>query len=204
MYYSLLKGTSFMTVTLNIALILLRLVVGLTLVGHGTQKLFGWFAGPGLARLTQGFEKQGFKPVWLWVSFVILGEVGGGLSVALGFLTPLGAAGIFGAMFMATFKSHWKNGFWLNKGGYEYSLMLLVVSIALGLIGPGSYSLDTLFGINLPQALLFGVLAVAALLVDVTGILISRQSAAAPSRADVQSSRPGQSASERERQEVSK
>lgn len=162
-----------MTVTLSIALLMLRLVVGLTLVGHGTQKLFGWFAGPGLARLMQGFEKQGFKPVWLWVSFVILGEVGGGLSVALGFLTPLGAAGIFGAMFMATFKSHWKNGFWLNKGGYEYSLMLLVVSIALGLIGPGSYSLDSLFGINLPQVLLFGVLAVAALLVDVTGILIS-------------------------------
>jgi len=192
-----------MTVTMSIALLILRLVVGLTLVGHGTQKLFGWFAGPGLARLMQGFERQGFKPVWLWVSFVILGEVGGGLSVALGFLTPLGAAGIFGAMFMATFKSHWKNGFWLNKGGYEYSLMLLVVSIALGLIGPGSYSLDALFGINLPQALLFGVLAVAALLVDVTGILISRQSAAAPSRADVQSFMTKHPASETIKQKVS-
>src|SRR6266851_2318036 len=192
-----------MTVTMSIALLILRLVVGLTLAVHGTQKLSGWFAGPGLARLMQGFERQGFKPVWLWVSFVILGEVGGGLSVALGFLTPLGAAGIFGAMFMATFKSHWKNGFWLNKGGYEYSLMLLVVSIALGLIGPGSYSLDTLFGINLPQALLFGVLAVAALLVDVIGLLISRPAAVAPSREDVQSSLPRQSVSERERQEVS-
>ncbi len=193
-----------MTVTMSIALLILRLGVGLMLVGHGVQKLFGWFGGPGLARLMQGFEKQGFRPVWLWVSFVILGEVGGGLSVALGFLTPLGTAGIFGAMFMATFKNHWKNGFWLNKGGYEYSLMLLVVSIALGLIGPGSYSLDTLFGINLPQGLLLGALAVAALLVDVTGILISRQSAAAPSRSDIQSSRPGQPVSERERQEVSK
>jgi len=129
--------------------------------------------------------------------------VGGGLSVALGFLTPLGAAGIFGAMFMATFKSHWKNGFWLNKGGYEYSLLLLVVSIALGLIGPGSYSLDTLFGINLPQALLFGVLAVAALLVDVIGILISRPATASPSREDIQSSRPKRPVGERERQEVS-
>lgn len=192
-----------MTVTMSTALLILRLVLGLTLVGHGTQKLFGWFAGPGLARLKQGFEKQGFKPVWLWVSFVILGEVGGGLSIALGFLTPLGAAGIFGAMFMATFKSHWKNGFWLSKGGYEYSLVLLVVSIALGLIGPGSYSLDTLFGINLPQALLFGVLAVAALLVDVIGIRISRPPAVALSREDIQSSRPGQPVSERERQKVS-
>jgi putative oxidoreductase len=191
-----------MTVTLSIALLMLRLVVGLTLAGHGVQKLFGWFGGPGLIRLKQGFEKQGFKPVWLWLSFVILGEVGGGLSVALGFLTPLGAAGIFGAMFMATFKSHWKNGFWLNKGGYEYSLMLMTISIALGLIGPGNYALDALFGINLPQALLFGVLAVAALLVDVIGILISRPAAVAPSREDAQSSFPGQSVSERERQKV--
>src|SRR5438132_4603914 len=105
-----------MTVTMSIALLVLRLVVGLTLAVHGTQKLFGWFAGPGLARLMQGFEKQGFKPVWLWVSFVILGEVRGGLSVALEFLTPLGAAGIFVVMFIATFKSHWKNGVSVIKG----------------------------------------------------------------------------------------
>jgi putative oxidoreductase len=187
-----------MTVTMSIALLILRLGVGLTLAGHGVQKLFGWFGGPGLTRLRQGFEKQGFKPAWLWGTLVIVGEVGGGLSVALGFLTPLGAAGILGAMAMATFKSHWKNGFWLNKGGYEYSLMLLIASISIGLIGPGSYSLDTLFGINLPQALLFGLLAVAALLVDVIGILISRPAAVAPSRENAQSSLPRQSASERE------
>jgi putative oxidoreductase len=200
---TLLKGTSFMTITMSIALLILRLGIGLTLAGHGVQKLFGWFGGPGLIRLKQGFEKQGFKPVWLWVTLAIVGEVGGGLSVALGFLTPLGAAGILGAMAIATFKSHWKNGFWLNKGGYEYSLVLLIVSIALGLIGPGSYSLDTLFGIDLPQALLFGVLAVAALLVDAIGILISRPAAVALSREDIQSSLPRQSASEKVRQEVS-
>lgn len=164
-----------MTVTMSIALLILRLGVGLTLAGHGVQKLFGWFDGSGLNRLRQGFEKQGFKPVWPWIVLAIIGEVGGGLSVALGFLTPLGAAGILGAMAMATFKSHWKNGFWLQKGGYEYSLLLLIASIAIGLIGPGSFSLDILFGINLPQALLFGILAVAALLVDAIGILSSRK-----------------------------
>src|SRR5437764_1817234 len=169
-----------MTVTMSIALLVLRLVVGLTLAVHGAQKLFGWFAGSGLTRLMQGFEKQRFKPVWLWVCLVIVGELGGGISFALGFLTPLGAAGIFGAMFMATFKSHWKNGFWAQKGGYEYTLILLVVSITIGLVGPGSYSLDTLFGIVLPEALLFGVLAVAALLVDVIGIFSSRQASPAP------------------------
>ena len=170
-----------MTVTMNIAVLILRLVVGLTLTGHGVQKLFGWFGGPGLTRLRQGFEKQGYKPAWLWISLAILGEVGGGISVALGFLTPLGAAGIFGAMFMAMFKSHWKNGFWLQKGGYEYALVLLVASITIGLIGPGSYALDALFGIVLPEALLFGMLAVAALLVDVIGILVNRPTEASPS-----------------------
>src|SRR5260221_10905872 len=179
-----------MTVTMDIALLVLRLGVGLTLAGHGVQKLFGWFGGPGLISLRQWFEQQGFQPAWPWVALAIVGEVGGGLSVALGFLTPLGAAGILGAMAIATFKSHWKNGFWLNKGGYEYSLVLLIVSIALGLIGPGSYSLDTLFGIHLPQALLFSVLAVAALLVAAIGILISRPAAVALSREDIQSSLP--------------
>lgn len=74
-----------MAITMSVGLLILRLVVGLTLAVHGTQKLFGWFAGPGLAKLKVGFEKQGYKPVWLWISFVILGEVGGGVSVALGF-----------------------------------------------------------------------------------------------------------------------
>jgi putative oxidoreductase len=175
-----LKGASFMTNTMSFALLILRLGVGLTLAGHGLQKLFGWFGGPGLTRFEQGLEKQGFKPAWPWAALAIVGEVGGGLSVALGFLTPLGAAGILGAMAMATFKSHWKNGLWLNKGGYEYSLMLMIVSIALGLIGPGSYSLDTLLGIHYPQPFLFLVLAVAALLVDAIGILISRRTPVAP------------------------
>jgi putative oxidoreductase len=169
-----------MSITPGLGLLLLRLVVGLTLAVHGTQKLFGWFGGSGPARLRQGFQKQGFKPAWLWASLVILGEVGGGSSLAPGFLTPLGAAGTFGSMFMATFKVHWKNGFIVSKGGYEYTLVLMAVSIAIGLMGPGSYSLDALFGMVLPQALLFGVLAVAALLVDVTGLFIIRPAAISP------------------------
>ena len=168
-----------MTATMSAGLLILRLVAGLTLASHGTQKLFGWFGGPGLTRLRQGFEKQGFKPAWLWVGLVVLGEVGGGISVALGFLTPLGAAGIFGAMFMAIFKSHWHNGFWNRDRGIEFPLSLLASSVAIGLTGPGSYSLDTLFGIVLPEALLFVLLAVA-LLVDIVGLFISRPAAVAP------------------------
>ena len=162
-----------MTVTMDIALLIFRVVIGLTLAGHGAQKLFGWFGGPGPLRLRQGFEKQGFKPGWFWVSLAIVGELGGGLSFALGFLTPLGAAGIFGAMVMAA-RTHWKNGFFLQKGGYEYALTLAIASLTIGLTGPGSYAFDALFGIALPEVPVFGVLALAALLVDSIGISISR------------------------------
>ncbi len=100
-----------MAVTMSIALLILRLGIGLIMIGHGVQKLFGWFGGPGLNRVKLGFEKQGFRPVWPWIVLAIVGEVGGGLSVAFGFLTALGAAGIFGSMAMATFKNHWKTDF---------------------------------------------------------------------------------------------
>ena len=161
-----------MTVTMDIALLIFRVVIGLTLAGHGAQKLFGWFGGPGPVRLRQGFEKQGYKPAWFWVSLAIVGELGGGLSFALGFLTPLGAAGIFGAMVMAA-RSHWKNGFFLQKGGYEYALTLAIASLTIGLVGPGSYALDALFGSVLPEVPVFGVLALAALLVDIIGMIIT-------------------------------
>ena len=172
-----------MAISLSLGLLILRLGVGLTIAAHGAQKLFGWFGGAGSIKTAQGFEKQGFKPAWLWTSLLILGEVGGGLSVALGFLTPLGAAGIFGAMAMAIFKSHWKNGFWNRDRGLEFPLALLTMALAIGLTGPGSYSLDTLFGFAIPNTLLFFVLVVAASLVDVIGLLISRPAAVAPTGA---------------------
>jgi len=167
-----------MTITLSLGLLLLRLVAGLTLAVHGAQR-FGWFGGFGFTKATQGMQKQGFNPAWFWTSLMILGELGGGLSLAFGFLTPLGAAGAVGAMFMAIVKVHWKHGFWNRDHGLEFPLQLLASSLAIGLMGPGSYSLDALFGIVLPEALLFGVLAFAALLVDVIGLLMSRPAAVA-------------------------
>ena len=164
-----------MTITLSLGLLILRIIGGLTITAHGAQKLFGWFEGPGFTKLSQGFGKQGFKPAWFWVCLVILGELGGGLSVAFGFLTPLGAAGIFATMFMAIFKSHWKNGFFNGKRGIEFPLQLLAIAVAIGIMGPGNYSLDALFGIALPDTLLFCVLAFVGLLVDIIGLNISRQ-----------------------------
>ena len=177
-----------MAISISAGLLLLRIVGGLTIAGHGAQKAFGWFGGPGVTKLAQGFHMQGFRPALLWVALVIAGELGGGLSLALGFLTPLGAAGILGAMFMAIFKTHWKNGFWNSKRGVEFPLQILAIGVAIGLTGPGSYSLDSAFGITLAGTPLFFVLAAAALLVDIIGLLISRAPVTAPAEASARPS----------------
>jgi putative oxidoreductase len=157
-----------------IAWFLLRLVGGLILAAHGAQKLFGWFDGSGLAKWEQGLQAQGFKPTRFWGYLNILGELGGGLSLAFGFLTPLGAAGGFGAMLMAMIKTHWKNGFFNSKRGIEFTLAVLTIATAIGLAGPGTISLDSLFGIDLPTPALFIVLALVGVLVDIVGLIISR------------------------------
>jgi putative oxidoreductase len=172
-----------MAVSLSVSLLLLRVVGGLTLAAHGSQKLFGWFGGPGLPKQVQAQQAQGFRPAGLWTLFAILGEFGGGLSFALGFLTPLGAAGICGAMLMAIFKVHWKNGFWNSKRGLEFPLALLTIATAIGIAGAGTYSLDHLFKIALPESQFFGVLAAAAVVVDVIGLVISRTPASVPADA---------------------
>jgi putative oxidoreductase len=118
--------------------------------------------------------RMGLRPAWFWACLVILGELGGGLSLALGFLTPLGAAGMVGAMFMAIAKAHWKNGFFNGKRGIEFPLQLLAAGLTIGLIGPGPLSLDALLNIRLPYPLLFILLALAALVVDVVGLIMSR------------------------------
>jgi putative oxidoreductase len=168
-----------MAISLSIGLLILRLVAGATLAAHGAQKLFGWFGGSGINGTLQIQERMGLKPAPLWAGMVILGEFGGGLSVIFGLLTPLGAAGIFGAMFMAIARSHWKNGFWNRNRGIEFPLQLLAASVAIGIAGPGRFSLDALFGINL-TTVLFVILALVALLVDVIGLFMGRGTTVAP------------------------
>lgn len=163
-----------MAANVAIAWLLLRLIAGSILAAHGAQKLFGWFDGPGMEKWEQGLQAQGFKPARLWAVLNILGELGGGLSLIFGFLTPFGAAGAFGAMFMAMIKAHWKNGFFNSKRGIEFPLAVMIIGVAIGLAGPGPISLDVLFGINLPNPWLFIVLALIALLANIVGIVITR------------------------------
>jgi putative oxidoreductase len=177
---------------LALGLLIARVVIGLTLAAHGAQKLLGWWGGSGFKKQISGMKNQGYKPAWLWAFFVCLGEVGGGLSLAFGLLTPLGAAGIVGAMVMAIVKVHWKQGFWNGKRGIEFPLALLAVAVEFGIAGPGDYSLDALLKLNWPGALIFGVLAVVAIIVDVIGILMTRQATPAPAPAPTSAPAPAQ------------
>ncbi len=177
-----------MTSTLALGLLIVRVIVGLTVAAHGAQKLFGWFGGPGFARFSKGMQAQGLKPGSLWAAFAVLGELGGGLSLAFGLLTPLGAAGVFGAMLMAG-STHLANGFWNSKRGFEFPLTLLTVALALGLTGPGAYSLDALLELRWPAVVVFVALAIAALIVVAIGLLLKR---AAPSAAQAQPAQPTQ------------
>lgn len=165
-------------ISTSFALLFLHVALGLLLVAHGSQKLFGWFGGQGFVKTTGFLEAQGFRPAWLWSLFGGLGEFGGGLLLALGLLSPLGALGIFAAMLMAVLKFHWSKGFWGTKGGYEYPLVLGLLALVLGLTGPGSYSLDALIGFALPLPLFLVLLVVAALVV-VVGIVTSHRAVAA-------------------------
>jgi putative oxidoreductase len=169
--------------SVSLSLLILRLIVGLFLAGHGAQKLFGWFGGPGFAGITGFLQSQGFKPAWLWALLGGLGEFGGGLLLALGLLSPLGAIAIFAGMLMVIAKFHWSKGFWVTQGGIEYPLLLLLLSIVLGLAGPGSYALDSLLGIALPTSIIFWAGVIASIIVDAIGLVTSRQPAPAQSQA---------------------
>ena len=127
---------------INIGLLIIRLVVGLLFVGHGAQKLFGWFGGHGLKGTGGWFESIGMKPGVKIALLAGLAELIGGILFVLGFLTPLAGIIIAGTMVMAIVKVHGPNGLWATDNGYEYNLTLLIVAIGVALTGPGQYALD--------------------------------------------------------------
>ena len=130
---------------LNLGLLIIRLVVGVLFIGHGAQKLFGWFGGYGLKGTGGWFESIGMKPGITMALFAGLAELIGGILFAVGFLTPLAALLIAGTMIMAIVKVHAPNGLWATSNGYEYNLTLLAVAIGVALTGPGKYALDIIF-----------------------------------------------------------
>ncbi|WHY89682.1 DoxX family protein [Neobacillus cucumis] len=127
---------------INIGLLIIRLVVGILFIGHGAQKLFGWYGGYGLKGTGGWFESIGMKPGVTMALFAGLAELIGGILFALGLLTPLAGIIIAGTMVMAIAKVHGPNGIWATSNGYEYNLTLIAVTIGIALVGPGQYALD--------------------------------------------------------------
>ncbi|AEI39084.1 DoxX family protein [Paenibacillus mucilaginosus] len=127
-----------------LGLFLIRLVVGVLFIGHGAQKLFGWFGGYGPKGTGGWMDSIGIKPGVLMAVLAGLMELAGGLLFTLGLLTPLAAVLLAATMLGAIVKVHGANGLWSTSNGYEYPLVLLVVVIGIALTGAGALSLDAL------------------------------------------------------------
>jgi len=133
----------------SLALLIVRLTLGLSFIGHGAQKLLGWLGGAGFAATAKGYEERmGLRPGSFYAALAGGGEFLGGLLVALGLLTPLGALLIAATMVVAIAKVTGKNGYWVSKNGWEYNFLIIVVCIALILTGPGAYALDHAIGLD--------------------------------------------------------
>ncbi len=127
---------------------LLRVVIGGLFIGHGTQKLFGWFGGPGLEGAGQMMGSLRLHPPKENARLAGLAEAGGGTLLVLGLATPLAAASVMGVMITAIRTVHAKNGPWNSSGGYEYNLVLIAALLGLVDGGPGKWSMDRALGIH--------------------------------------------------------
>jgi putative oxidoreductase len=129
---------------------IVRLAQGSLMAGHGAQKLFGSFGGPGLEGTSGFMEMLGMRPGRPWAYLAGLSEFGGGVLTALGLLNPLGPLGVIASMSMATRKAHWGKPIWVTEGGAELPVFNIAVSTALMIREPDRYSLDRILGIRLP------------------------------------------------------
>lgn len=155
------------SLTRDLGLLVLRLATGGLLSGHGSQKIFGWFNGPGLKGTAAWLESMGMQPGAPWAAAASASEFGGGLLTTLGLLYPLGPIATMGAMSMATGKVHWGKPIWVTQGGAELPVTNIAAALTLALAGPGRFSLDRLFGIRLPRALVITVAAIEAVMVAI-------------------------------------
>jgi putative oxidoreductase len=162
---------------MELGILLIRVTVGLTLAAHGAQKLFGWFGGYGLDGTAGWLESVGFRPGRVHAVLAGLVEVGGGLLLALGAATPLGAALVASVMIVAAVTAHLKNGFFITGGGFEYNLVLGVAAIAIAFTGAGAWSIDALAGFETGGGT-WGLAALAVAIIGSTFQLASRRQAA--------------------------
>ena len=135
--------------SLDIALLASRVWIAFMVFMHGWRHLKSLRSGPGMANW---FESLGLKPGWLHAQMVTFTELSLPALLVLGFFTPLAYGGVCSLMVVAFLTNHLKNGFFLDtkKEGYEYVVTVAVVSITLGTVGPGEWSLDHALDLSFP------------------------------------------------------
>jgi putative oxidoreductase len=134
--------------SVDLGLLILRAVVGLSMAGHGAQKLFGWFGGKGLEGTGTHFEEFGFQPGRPFAAAAGLSEFAGGILLAAGLFTPFGAAAILSAMLVAILSAHIRSKFFAMANGIEYPFLYAAAAISLALTGAGAFSFDAAIGLG--------------------------------------------------------
>ena len=138
---------------MEIALLGLRIVVGLAFAAHGAQKLLGAFGGEGIAGTARSFEQIGLRPGKLQAWMAGTTELVGGSLIAVGLVTPFAATALIAVMTAAALTVGVPNGFFVTNNGYEYNLVVAASLFALAGIGAGDWSLDRAVGIELTGTL---------------------------------------------------
>lgn len=170
----------------SLGLLLARVAVGLGLAAHGAQKLFGWFGGHGPRGTGQFFESLGFRPGAPFAVAAGLGELGGGLLLALGLLGPVGAGVVVSVMLVAILTVHRGNGFFAQNEGWELPLMYILAAAYVAFAGPGVYALDAALGLEALWTATNAWIALAAGAVAGGAALALRGSAPGPPEAEAE------------------
>jgi putative oxidoreductase len=162
---------------MRLRLLVVRGVVGGLFVGHGAQKLFGWFGGHGPKETGQFFDNVGVRPGRRTAIAAGAAEAGGGALLVAGLFTALAGAALSGVMITAIRHVHSGKGPWVTEGGYEYNLVLIVAAVGLAMTGPGLWSIDAAAGWALAGPV-WGLVALLLGALGGVGILGMRQPAA--------------------------
>jgi putative oxidoreductase len=137
-----------MDTLLALGLLVPRLIIGLGIAAHGSQKVFGWFGGYGPKGTGQFFESLGFRPGVAFAVVAGLGELSGGLLTVLGFLGAIGPAIMMTVMLVAILTVHIKNGFFVTKNGWELPGAYIGAALAFAFGGFGALSIDHAIGLT--------------------------------------------------------
>lgn len=164
---------------MSVGMLILRVVVGLLFMGHGTQKLFGWFGGGGPEGTSGFFGALGYRSPRTMALVGGLTETVGGVLVLLGLFTPLGSALLIGMMVSAILSVHIDKGLWNSNGGIEFPLVLIAAATAIA-FGPGRYAIDRALDLGW-DGKLSGVLALSVGLFAGVAVEITMRSTAARS-----------------------